>query len=145
MRRAFLLLVLIAAAAVPAVAENPENAFDLDLENMDFRPRDPRTEARLAVWNDPMNRLAQHMATEQARILGGNQPGAGRPNAMVISVKFQQGLAAALTVASSVSGIELYERRMAVISWPWADDDGKPAMPLDEQLSFLLGRRLESR
>jgi len=86
-----------------------------------------------------------HMASEQARILGGNQPGAGRPNAMVFSVKFQQGLAAALTVASSVSGVELYERRMAVINWPWADDDDTPALPLDEQLTMMLGDRLESR
>ena len=145
MRVAVCLAIL--AAALMAAAEDTARQFDLDLANIDLRPRDPRTEARLARWNDdPMARVAMHMASEQARMLGGHQPGAGRPNAMVFSVKFQKGLAAALTVASSASGVEFYERRMAVITWPWEkDDDPKPALPLDEQLTVLLGDRLESR
>ncbi len=145
MKRTALFFFSLALAVGPAIAaDDSDTGFDLDLENLDFRPRDPRTEARLARWNDdPMARVAMHMATEQARMLGGNQPGAGRPSAMVISVKFRQGLAAALTVASSVSGIELYERRIAVITWPWAENDDKPAMPLDEQITVMLGDRLE--
>lgn len=138
-------LAVAAAGAVPAGAED-ERPFTLDLDEMTFRPTDQRTEARLARWNDdPMARVAMHMASEQARIIGGNQPGAGRQNAMVVSVQFRKGLAAALTVASSASGVELYERRMAVIRWPWVDDDeAPPAMPLEEQLTVLLGERLES-
>lgn len=138
------LSILLVSTAVVA-GDRPES-FHLDLEKMDFRPRDPRTEARLARWqDDPMARVAMHMASEQARMLGGNQPGSGRPNAMVFSVKFQKGLAAALTVASSTAGVEFYQRRMAVINWPWADDDEKPALPLDEQLTLMLGDRLESQ
>jgi hypothetical protein len=146
MKRVLVLCLSLVLASTAVVAGDGGEGFDLDLESIDFRPRDPRTEARLARWqDDPMARVAMHMASEQARILGGNQPGSGRPNAMVFSVKFQRGLAAALTVASSVSGIDLYERRMAVINWPWAEDDEKPALPLDEQLTLMLGKRLESR
>ena len=137
------LLVAWPAAGVDAQAGKD---FDLDLDKISFRPPDQRTEARLARWqDDPMARVAMHMATEQAMILGGHQPGAGRQNAMVVSVRLQKGLAAALMVASSASGVELYERRMAVINWPWTEDDEKPALPLDEQLTILLGDRLEGR
>ncbi len=143
----FILILALLIPAMVTAAEKGASQFDLDLENIDLRPRDPRTQARLARWNDdPMARVAMHMASEQARMLGGHQPGAGKPNAMVVSVKFQKGLAAALTVASSASGVEFYERPMAVITWPWEkDEERKPAMPLDEQLTVLLGDRLESR
>ena len=76
---------------------------------------------------------------------GGNLPGIEKPRAMVFSVRMRKGLAAALTVGVSASGVEYYERRMAVIRWPWAKEEEKPAMPLDEQLSVMLGKRLESR
>jgi hypothetical protein len=93
-----------------------------------------------------MARVAMHMASENARIMGGNQPGMGRPRALVFSVQLQKGLAAALTVASSASGVEFYERRMAVITWPWEKKgESKPSMPLDEQLTVILGERLENR
>jgi hypothetical protein len=140
-----LLIALLLAS--PALAGEDEKPFPLDLADMSFRPSDQRTEARLARWNDdPMARVAMHMASEQARMLGGGQPGAGRPRALVFSVRFQKDLAAALMVASSASAVEFYERRMTVIRWPWEKDgEAKPAMPLDEQLSIMLGDRLGSR
>jgi hypothetical protein len=145
--RITILLALALVLATPVAAGDDEKQFALELEKIDLRPRDPRTQARLARWNDdPMARVAMHMASEQARMLGGHQPGAGKPNAMVVSVRLQKGLAAALAVASSSSGVEFYERRMAVIRWPWeTDGEAKPAMPLDEQLTVMLGERLESR
>jgi len=143
------ILVLALLIVAPVAADEAELArkFDLDLENIDLRPRDPRTEARLARWNDdPMARVAMAMASEQAHILGGHQPGMSQPRAMVFSVRLQKGLAAALMVSSSASGVEFYERRMAVITWPWEDEEEtKPAMPLDEQLTVMLGKRLESQ
>jgi hypothetical protein len=140
-------IALLLSAPAPTAAEPGERPFSLELEEIDLQPADPRTRARLARWNsDPMARVAMHMASEQARMLGGNQPGAERMNAMVVSVRFQRGLAAALVVASSASGVELYSRRMAVIDWPWTEDEADtPALPLDEQLTILLGDRLESR
>ncbi len=145
--RLVFIFALIIATPVVADEVDDQKQFNLDLENIDLRPRDPRTEARLARWNeDPMARVAMHMASEQARMLGGHQPGAGRPNAMVVSVKFRKDLAAALMVASTSSGVEFYERQMAVIRWPWEkEDEAKPAMPLDEQLTVMLGERLENR
>ncbi len=144
-----LILVLALLLVAPVAADEAEVAkqFDLDLENVDLRPRDPRTEARLARWNDDsMARVAMAMASEQAHILGGHQPGMGQPRAMVFSVRLQKGLAAALIVSSSASGVEFYERRMAVITWPWEDEEEiKPAMPLDEQLTVMLGERLENQ
>jgi hypothetical protein len=147
MRTVLLPLIIALLAAAPLGGADDPKRFDLDIENIDLTPRDPRTQARLARWNDdPMARVAMHMASEQARIYGGHQPGAQRQNAMVVSVQFKKGLAAALTVSSSASGVELYERRMAVITWPWTkDDEVKPAMPLDEQITVLLGKRLESQ
>ena len=143
------ILVLALLITAPMAADEAELArqFDLDLENVDLRPRDPRTQARLARWNDdPMARVAMAMASEQAHIVGGHQPGMSQPRAMVFSVRLQKGLAAALMVSSSASGVEFYERRMAVITWPWEDEEEtKPAMPLDEQLTVMLGKRLESK
>lgn len=142
--RTAVLLVLL--TATPLVADDSK-PFSLDLEEIALRPSDPRTQARLARWNDdPMARVAMHMASEQARLIGGNQPGMDRPRGMVFSVRLQQGLAAALMVSTSASGVSFYERRMAVITWPWEkDEEARPAMPLDEQLTVMLGDRLEKR
>ena len=144
--RFFLVIALLIAAPVFA-EEADERRFDLDLDKISLQQQDPRTQARLARWNDdPMARVAMAMASEHARMLGGHQPGMGRPRAMVFSVRLQKGLAAALMVSSSASGVEFYERRMAVINWPWdKDKEAKPAMPLDEQLTVMLGKRLESQ
>jgi len=145
--RTILAIVLLVTVSVAADEAEDQKQFDLDLDKISLRPQDPRTQARLARWNDdPMARVAMAMASEHARMLGGHQPGMGQPRAMVFSVRLQKGLAAALMVASSASGVEFYERRMAVIRWPWEkDDEAKPAMPLDEQLTVMLGKRLESR
>jgi hypothetical protein len=145
--RLFLVLALLIAAPAVANEADDQKQFNLQLDKISLRPQDPRTQARLARWNDdPMARVAMAMASEQARMLGGHQPGMGQPRAMVFSVRLQKDLAAALMVSSSASGVEFYERRMTVIRWPWEkDDEVKPAMPLDEQLTVLLGKRLESQ
>ena len=145
--RLFLVITLLVAVPVAADEAEEQKQFDLGLDKISLRPQDPRTQARLARWNDdPMARVAMAMASEQAMILGGHQPGMGQPRAMVFSVRLQKGLAAALMVSSSASGVEFYERRMAVIRWPWEkEEESKPAMPLDEQLAVMLGRRLESQ
>ena len=144
-----LILVLALLVAAPAAADEADDQkqFNLELDKISLKPQDPRTQARLARWNDdPMARVAMAMASEQAHIVGGHQPGMSQPRAMVFSVRLQKGLAAALMVSSSASGVEFYERRMAVITWPWEDEEEtKPAMPLDEQLTVMLGKRLESQ
>jgi len=138
-----LVLALLLAAPITA-AENGERQFQLDLDKVSLRPQDPRTQARLSRWNDdPMARVEMAMATEQARLLGGHMVGMSKPRAMVFSVRLRKGLAAALTVSLQASGVDFYERQIAVIRWPWEDDDdANPAMPLDEQLSVLMEKRL---
>ena len=145
--RFFLVLALLIAAPAAADEADDQKQFNLQLDKISLRPQDPRTQARLARWNDdPMARVAMAMASEQARMLGGHQPGMGQPRALVFSVRLPKDLAAALMVSSSASGVEFYERRMTVIRWPWEkDDEAKPAMPLDEQLTIMLGKRLESQ
>jgi hypothetical protein len=141
--RALLVLALLAAAPGMA-ADGGERQFQLDLDEVSLKPQDPRTQARLSRWNDdPMARVEMAMATDQARLLGGHMVGMSRPRAMVFSVRLRKGLAAALMVSLQASGVDFNERQMAVIRWPWEDDDeAKPAMPLDEQLSVLLEERL---
>jgi hypothetical protein len=145
--RLLIVLALVIAAPAAAAEGDDQKQFNLELDKISLKPQDPRTQARLSRWNDdPMARVAMAMASEQAHILGGHQPGMGKPRAMVFSVRLQKGLAAALMVSSSASGVEFYERRMAVITWPWQDEEEtKPAMPLDEQLTVMLGERLESQ
>jgi len=143
--RTLLVLTLLAAASGMA-ADRSERPFQLDLDKVSLRPQDPRTEARLSRWNDdPMARVEMAMATDQARMLGGHMVGISRPRAMVFSVRLRKGLAAALMVSLQASGVDFNERQMAVIHWPWEDEDAKPAMPMDEQLSVLLEERLGRR
>jgi len=141
-----LVLALLLTAPITA-AENGERQFQLDLDKISLRPQDPRTQARLARWNDdPMARVEMAMATEQARVLGGHMVGMGQPRAMVFSVRLRKGLAAALMVSLQASGVDFNERQMAVIHWPWEKDgEDKPAMPLDEQLTVMLEQRLGNR
>ena len=141
--RTLLVLTLLAAASGMA-ADQSERQFQLDLDKVSLRPQDPRTEARLSRWNsDPMARVEMAMATEQARMLGGHMVGMGKPRAMVFSARLRKGLAAAIMVSLQASGVDFNERQMAVIHWPWeTDDEAKPAMPLDEQLSVMMEKRL---
>lgn len=129
----------VAAAAIAAPAE--ELGLDLESLELDLRPRDPRTEARLAAWEAPLGRLAHHMAGEQARVVSGSPVGA--PTAAVLGLKLQRGLGLQVVAGATEAGIERYEQTVRVIRWPWSDDSVAPVLPLDEQLALLLGNRLE--
>jgi hypothetical protein len=135
-------LGFIITAAVGSAAAG--SGYSLKLEEELDRPRvDPRTDARLAQWNSPIGRVAHHMQQEHASLMGGGQPGGGAIG-LGFRVKFQAGVRPELIVASTESGVEFYERAMAVIRWPWAEDDDRPVLPTEEQLALLLGRRLEA-
>jgi len=117
--------------------------FSLRLEEELARPRvDPRTEARLAQWNSPMGRLMYNMQQQQGALMRGGQPGGS--GGLAFRLKFQRGLSPAMMAATVEGGVELYERAVLVIRWPWRKDEGE-AMPMEEQLSLLLGHRLEAR
>ena len=135
--------VMICAVLAAAGAAAGEREFPLRLEEELARPRvDPRTEARLAQWNSPMGRLMYDMQQQQGALMRGGQPGGS--GGLAFRLKFQQGLSPAVMAATSEGGVELYERAVHVIRWPWKKDQGE-AMPMEEQLSLMLGHRLEAR
>jgi hypothetical protein len=130
-------VVLWACAAAAADGE-----FPLRLEEELARPRvDPRTEARLAQWDSPMGRLMYDMQQQQGTLMRGGQPGGS--SGLAFRLKFQKGLSPAVMAATIDGGVELYERAVHVVRWPWKEDGGE-AMPMEEQLTLLLGHRLEA-
>jgi hypothetical protein len=127
------------AAALTSVA-GAQTDFDLELEKELRRPPvDPRTENRLAQWNSPMGRLMYQMQEQHASLMRGNQPG----GAMGLGFRLRwQGRVGWNLVASPVdSGIEMYERSLAVVRWPW-QEPADTVMTIEQQVSTLLGRRL---
>jgi hypothetical protein len=136
MRARVLTVVLIAAAAAAAA----DQEFSLGLAGLDLSQLDARTQARLAQRNDPTGRAAAHLRQEQANLLGGGQPGGS--GSIAFRVKLQSGYQPRLVVATGEAGVEAYERSLGVIRWPWRESDGE-VLPIEEQLSLLLGHRLE--
>jgi hypothetical protein len=143
--------VLSMLAAAPAVAG--ERDFDLDLDRISLEPPpeipdqprpDPRTEARRAMWNDPMTRWMYQLNQQQAWIMRGTMPGSDRVTGAVVSVKAQGGLPLHLVASSQLAGIDVSEQRVEMVRWPWEEDESPPVMALEEQISMLLGQRLEA-
>jgi hypothetical protein len=133
------MVALLITAAATAVAA--EDEFTLGLETLDLTPRDPRTEARLAQWNSPMGRMMYDMHQQLSQLQRGGQPGGS--GGLAFRVGLQSGVAAAIVAASVDAGVELYERSVEVVEWPWHSSE-ETALPIDKQLSLLLGRRLEN-
>jgi hypothetical protein len=140
-RRTLAILVLVAA---PALAGAADVTFSLKLDEIPLSPRpDPRTEARLALWNDPMGRLLHQFNQQQSWIMRGTMPGGDRATGAAVRVKAQQGLPLGLVTTSVQAGLDLAGRSEIRIRWPWSDDPEPP--PLEEQLALLLGERLTPR
>lgn len=141
MSRTLAILVLVAA---PALAGAADVTFSLKLDEIPLSPRpDPRTEARLALWNDPMGRLLHQFNQQQSWIMRGTMPGGDRATGAAVRVKAQQGLPLGLVTTSVQAGLDLAGRSEIRIRWPWSDDPEPP--PLEEQLALLLGERLTPR
>jgi hypothetical protein len=132
-------LVLMVAALVSAA----ESKFTLRLKELSWSQLDAHTQARRSRWNSSMGRLMYEMGQQQATLMRGGQPGGSGGVALRMSLR--RGLAPALVAASTDSGIELAESRVLVVRWPWEEEVDRPALPLDEQIAVLLGRRLEVR
>ena len=73
-------------------------------------------------------------------LVGGWSPG------VAVRVGFVEGLPPRVVTAVLDGGIQRYEQTVEVVRWPWAEPDATAGavLPLDRQLSVLLGRRLES-
>ena len=143
MRQTFMILMVLAA---PVYTGAGDLGFSLNINNIAVGPKhDLRTEARLANWNSPMGRLMAAFQQQQAWIIRGTQPGLERVSGAAIGVRLQSGLPLEVLASSMEGALRVSEERLAVVRWPWDDSRGEPALPLDEQLSLLLGQRLEAR
>jgi len=129
--------VLVCAATCAA-----EEGFSLDLYSLRWPPN-PRTEARLAEWNSPIGRVAYEVATMQGSLGRTGLPGGN--TGLAIRFKLQGGLSPELITAVVADGVALDERSLSVIHWPWDEQRANPPLPIDQQISLLLGRRLEIR
>jgi hypothetical protein len=137
---------LIAATmmALSVGATAAQDGFDLQLERELMRPPvDPRTEARLAQWDSPMGRLAYQLQEQQSSLMRGSQPGGAI--GLGFGLKLQRGVGTHVVVSPVDTGIERYESSIAVIQWPWQEPREHRVLPIEQQLSLLLGRRLEAR
>jgi len=137
-RPATAIAALCATASVAAAGQE----FSLGLENIDLEPQDRRTEARLATWNSPMGRLMHQFHQQQSSTLRGSQPGGAA--GITFGLRLWSGTAPTLSVATTDTGVEIYERWAEVVRWPW-QEGGPEVLPMEVQISLLLGRRLESR
>ncbi len=96
----------------------------------------------IEVELDPMERLLYHFNQQQAWVMRGTMPGGERSNGLAVAVKAQDGLPLKLLAMSMQSGLIAAQQDLAEVRWPWIDDDSLAALPLDQQLSIELGRRL---
>ncbi len=138
--RHVLIIVMIGWSAAAGAGDV---SFSLNINNIPTTGRlDPQTEARLALWNDPMGRLLYHFNQQQAWLMRGTMPGGERAGGLAVAVKAQDGLPLKLLAMSMHSGLIAAQHDLAEVRWPWIDNDALAALPLDQQLSIELGRRL---
>ncbi len=141
MRRVLIILTL--TLAMTAAAGAGEISFSLNLDSIPMTlPRDPQTEARLALWNDPMNRLLYHFNQQQAWVMRGTMPGGERVSGAAVMVKAQNGLPLELLATTMKAGLTTAQQNLARVRWPWIDQEALAALPLEQQLSIELGRLL---
>jgi hypothetical protein len=90
-----------------------------------------------------MGRLMYEFSQQQAALYQPGTPGGAQ--ALGVRVTLRRGLPLHLTAAMMNAGTELHEQHVRVVSWPWEKDGGtERALPVEEQISVLLGRRIGS-
>ena len=135
--------MILAFLIAPVVAGGGDVKFSLDIDKVPLTPKvDLRTQARRAEWNSPMGRLMYQFNQQQAWIMRGAMPGAERVTGLAVAVKAQNGLPLGLVAASTRAGKDLALQNLYAVRWPWIDDAAIATMPLEEQISLALGRRL---
>lgn len=137
MRRAMILAIVLTVAATAM----GQQGFSLRLRDLRPAPRNPRTRARLAEWNSPMGRVMYDLSQQRASV--GREGLPGYPMGVVIRLKAQRGVPLRLITAAIENGVQFDERAVPVVHWPWEEQKQQPALSLDQQISLLLGRRLE--
>lgn len=137
-------MLLAAVALALTVDAQAGGRFSLSIEAALSQPRTPAEEARLATWNSPMGRLAYAVAQEQVGL--GTSGLVGHSMGVAVRIGFRPHLRPELISAAVEQGLGTSQRSLGTIHWPWDETtEGAPPMTLEEQLSHLLGRRLEIR
>ena len=141
MRRFLTILVVLTMATLASAGEV---SFSLNMNDLPISPRptDPRIEARLAQWNDPMGRMMYHFHQQQSWIMRGTMPGSERDSGLALRVKAQNGLPLYLVAASVQSGLDLIHQELVRFGPRKLSEEELEAMDLDERLTELLSRRL---
>ena len=137
------MITLTLMAVLSTGVAGAQTDFDLELEKELRRPPvEPRTENRLAQWNSPMGRLMYQMQQQHASLMRGNQPGGAM--GLGFRLKWQGKVGWNLVASPMDNGIEMYERSLAVVRWPW-QEPADTVLTIEQQVSTLLGKRLQSR
>ncbi len=143
--RKFMTFIIVAALAAPAWAQHPH--FSLHLEALVPAHLAPVVESRRAEWNAPLGRVREQLAELQGSLGSGGMP--HRATQGLIGLKAQKGTSLHLVTSVLESGIQVSRSSIAVVHWPWGkpaqEGSSAPVLPLDRQLSILLGRRLTRR
>ncbi len=129
----------LAVVVALTAASGPARAAEVEV-TVGSAASDPHRAATLADWNSPLGRLSWFMASEQARLMRGNQPGSGSVPALRIA--FQDGLPPHLVGAAVDAGIDQGPAAITTIPWPWDEAAQARSLPLADQLTVLLGQRL---
>ena len=143
--RKLMILAVAMILAIPVWAQHPH--FSLHLNLLVPAHLDPATEARRAEWNSPLGRVRYQMAELQGSVGRGGMPHG--PIQGLIGFKAQKGVPLRMITSALESGVQVSESSLAVIHWPWEKENPKASrtrvLPLDRQLSILLGHRLTRR
>ncbi len=116
------ILTIITLLLLPAAIHAGEVTFSLGINDIPLTARpDPRTEARLAQWNDPMGRLMHQFNAQQSWIMRGTMPGGDRVSGAAIKVKAQNGLRCSCWPPPCQASMNISEKQIAVVSWPWGE------------------------
>ena len=141
MRHALIILGMGILGSTSALAGDVD--FSVTIGEFPVTERlDPRTEARRALWNDPMGRLMYHFNQQQSWVMRGTMPGSERASGAAVRVKAQAGVPLTLLTDSMQNSFRFGKDDLTEIRWPWIDEESLSGMTLEQQLSVLLGRRL---
>ncbi len=137
--------ILILAGSASHVAAG--DRFSLAIGSAINAGLSPAAEQSLALWNSPMGRVAAAVNLAQSDL--GMSGLVGHPYGVAIAIGFRPQLRPELISAAVQSGIELSARELTPIHWPWekktSGENGDQPLSLEEQISRLLGQRLELR
>jgi hypothetical protein len=140
MRRVLTIVIVLLAAGTATAGDGK---FSLSLDSFDWSPRQKaRTEARRAVWTDPMGRLMHNFNQQQGWIMRGTMPGGERMSSVAVRVKAQNGLPLELIAATIQAGMDVDRQNVARLGKTKKSEYDLDLMSLEDILTEELGKQL---